>query len=159
MSHTLSMEAKVSNKEALITALKRMGVPENLIEVHETPVRLRTYHPEENKHAHIIVRRNLAERFSGRTSDIGWEQTDEGLFVAHIDEYDYTGTPCYNRNWQNRLYTYCLVETAKKECELKGYTPVESLDSTGRIVVSAIAKKFEAPKSKYAIQIKSATSK
>jgi hypothetical protein len=160
MSHTHDFEATIANEDALVTALKRMGVPEECIEVHKTPVRLRTYHSNENKVAHVVVRRNLRGNFRDYTSDIGWERKDDGTYVAHIDSYDYgNGIFAADDVWQQKLYTYCLVETSKIEMVNNGYEPVESLDDKGRIVLSGIAKKFDAPKSKYATKTIKSSSK
>lgn len=142
MSHTLEFETTITNQEALIRALKRMGVPEHLIEVHETAQRLKTYHSEEYKKAHVIVRRDIDRFLSGAHSDIGWERNEDGVFVGHIDEYDYRIGMVCDKEWQQKLYTYCNVETLKMEYERQGMEYTESLDAQKRIVLRA---KFKAP--------------
>ena len=141
MSHTLDFETVVQDAEALKRALLRMEVPESLIEIHDSPVRLNTYHKEENKIAHVVVRRKLNEHYS---SDIGWERNDEGLFVGHIDEYHYCGEPTppwYDAAWQKKLYTYYNVEATKIAFERQGMEYTESQDKQGRIQLRA---KFKA---------------
>ena len=144
MSHTLEFETTITNQEALIRALKRMGVPENLIEVHETAACLRTYHTEEYKKAHVIVRRSLENgcHWMGRHSDIGWERNEDGVFVGHLDEFNYEVLFHADKEWQQRLYTYCNVETLKIEYERQGMEYTETLDAQKRIVLRA---KFKAP--------------
>jgi hypothetical protein len=154
MSHTLDFETVISDQDALIRALVRMGIERDKIEVHETPVCLRTYH-NENKVAHIVVRRNLVDNFNGRASDLGFERNDEGLFVGHIDDFQYPGVTCYNEEWQQHLYTYCEVETAKISFEKKGMEYTETKDQQGRIQLRAKFKVI-APENKSRIKIHTA---
>jgi hypothetical protein len=138
MSHTNDFETVISCEEALIRALVRMGIPREEIEVHETPVCLRTYYDGDPiKRAHIVVRRDLENFCSGRYSDVGWEKNDEGLYVGHIDEHDYSGCSHYDKNWQERLYTYCNVETLKLEYERKGMEYKEVKTQDGRLQLRA----------------------
>jgi hypothetical protein len=139
MSHTLEFETTITNVDALVRALKRMDVSENLIEVHETAQRLRTFHENENKRAHVIVRRFLQKgnNWKGKHSDIGWEFNKEGVLIGHIDEFEYDDNPCYDHEWQTKLYTYCEVEAAKIAFEKQGMPYVEKTDKQGRIELRA----------------------
>jgi hypothetical protein len=135
MSHTLEFETTITNQDALVRALKRMGVPENCIEIHETATRLNTYHTEEHKFAHVIVRRRV---FNNRhSSDIGWELVD-GVFKAHVDDFEYGGSSIhFNKEWQQKLYTYCNVETMKAEFGKQHMECTETVDKQGRIQLRA----------------------
>lgn len=137
MSHTLEFETTITNQDALVSALKRMGIPENLIEVHETAQRLKAYHEEEVKYAHVIVRRDLNEFCHGTYSDYGWERNEEGVFVGHLDEFDYHVGPRLTREWQQKLYTYCNVETMKAEFDKQHMECTETVDNQGRIQLRA----------------------
>ena len=147
MSHTLDFETVVTDPQALVRALKRMGVPEQDIEIHEIAVRLNTYHEEEHKIAHVIVRRNLGCDYSHRNSDVGWEHNDEGVYVGHIDEFDYQNRTCFDKDWQQKLYTYYNVEATKIAFENKGMDYVETKDKAGRIQLRAKFAKATAAKS------------
>lgn len=141
MSHLLSMKAQVTSQEALIRALKRMGFQ---VEQHRNACPLKGYHAEDKKVAHIIVR-SLHTKIP---SDIGWEFTKDGC-QAHIDEYHYHDA-CYNKTWQNKLYTHYNVEVTKMAFEAKGIPCEESLDDKGRITLRA---KFKAPEQQSRIRI------
>jgi hypothetical protein len=137
MSHTLEFETTITNQDALVSALKRMGIPENLIEVHETAQRLKAYHEEEVKYAHVIVRRDLNEFSLGTHSDYGWERNADGVFVGHIDGFNYKVGPQLTSEWQQKLYTYCNVETMKMEFGKQHMECVETVDKQGRIQLRA----------------------
>lgn len=155
MSHTLDFETVISDQDALIRALVRMGIERDKIEVHEKPALMNTYHGED-KMAHVIVRRNLNSFSEGRNSDLGFERNDEDLFVGHIDDYDYNnGIQCYDKEWQQKLYTYCEVETAKISFEKKGMEYTETKDQQGRIQLRAKFKVI-APENKSRIKIHTA---
>ena len=139
MSHTLTFESVVMDQRALVRALVRIGVSESCIEVHEEPVPMRNYHENEETKANVIVRRKV---FAGsRNSDIGWERTDEGTFVAHIDSYNYGDATHFSEAWQQRLYTYYNVEATKIAFEKEGLEYTETTDTDGRIQLRA---KFKA---------------
>jgi hypothetical protein len=135
MSHTLDFTTNVMDQDCLVLALKRMGVPESSIQVHEKATLMATFHPEERKHAHVIVKRKV---FKGRfNSDIGWEKNDEGLFVGHIDEFAYNGSPHYGKEWQAKLYTYYNVEVTKKAFTQQGMEIIETKNEKNQIVIRA----------------------
>jgi len=135
MSHNLTFESTCDNEVALKRALIRSGVPENLIEVHETPVRLNTYHEEERKYAHVVVRRKVFSKMYN--SDIGWERNSEGMFVGHIDEHNYGDAPVYNAEWLTRLYTYYNIEVNKMSYEKRNIPYEEKIGADGRVEIRA----------------------
>jgi hypothetical protein len=144
MSHTNDFTTVIGDQEALIRALVCMGIPREQIEVHETPVRLRTYHEEEVKYAHIVVRKPLERdvNWINRHSDAGWERTDEGLFVGHVDSYNYgSHVPHFSEEWQQKLYTHCNYQTLKLEYERRGMEVTETKEKDGRLQLRAKFKK------------------
>jgi hypothetical protein len=152
MSHTNDFTTVISDQEALVRALVCMDIPREQIEVHETPVRLKTYHEEEVKHAHVVVRRRL---WVGKHSDVGWERNDEGLFVGHVDDYNYTGSPCYDTDWQRKLYTHCNYQTLKLEYERRGMEITETKAKDGRLQLRAKFKKVAVKESSNRTRIRS----
>ena len=143
MSHTNDFTTVISDQEALVRALVCMGIPREQIEIHETPVRLKTFHEEEVKHAHVVVRRRLWE---GVHSDAGWERNDEGLFVGHIDDYAYGVNASglyFSQEWQRKLYTHCNYQTLKLEYERRGMEVTETKEN-GRLQLRAKFKKVAA---------------
>jgi hypothetical protein len=137
MSHFNDFETTITDPDALVRALARMGIQEKDIEKHSTAVRLNGYHAEEKNNAHVVVRRKV---FGTANSDIGWELKD-GKYVAHIDEFDYGNGSPFNKIWQTKLYTYYNVEKSKIEFEQRGIEYTESKDDKGRIQLRA---KFKA---------------
>jgi len=123
MSHLNDFETVVSDQEALIRALGRVGITRSQIEVHNEAQNMQAYHKEDRtKKSHIIVRKNV----TGSMSDIGWENVD-GKYIAHIDDYNYGQRIKVDQNWQNKLYTYYNVEKSKMSLEKRGIEYTESL--------------------------------
>jgi Protein of unknown function (DUF1257) len=135
MSHLLDFKTQVTDKNALVRALERMGF-KGKVEVFDKAQILNGYHREDNKRGHIIVRKQN----TGIPADIGFEQAEDGTYVAHIDEFHYASAPHYNKAWQDKLYTYYNVEKSKMELEAKGISYDENRDDNGRIVIKATFK-------------------
>ena len=139
MSHYIDVKTQIKDTEALVRALKRVGMTN--IEVHETAQNLYGYQNDlRNQKAHVIIRKKYVGHAS---NDIGFEKKKDGFFVAHISEFD-QGTGEYkNRNskygvaWQKKLYTYYGVEVCKKEYDKKGWDYVEEVDEKDRIRLRA----------------------
>lgn len=131
MSHLNDFESVATDQEALIRALCRMGFTRAQIEVHETAQRINGYHVEDDKVGHIIIRK----QHSNIPSDIGWEKNEDGIFVGHVDSYNYSWVSKarhYNEKFNNELFTYYNVEKMKMDMEGKGIEYKESLDAKGR---------------------------
>lgn len=126
MSHYVQIVTAIKDQKALVRALDRMGFGKHKVELHDTPQNLYGYQGDvRSQKAHIILRRNYVGHAS---NDIGFERVN-GLYVAHISEYD---QGCYGSDWQKRLFTYYGVEKAKLELEKQGTEYVEDMDTEGR---------------------------
>lgn len=133
MSHLAKLKTSVTDAQALVRALGRMGIDKSRIEVHDKAIQAKGYHQEETFNANVIVRKN-----GSFGSDIGWEKDGRsGVFAAHLDEYNYSSGQHYSKEWQNRLYTFYNVEKAKMELEAKGIEHEELVDDVGRVQVRA----------------------
>jgi len=134
MSHFVNITTQIKDSKALIKALGRLGF--NNVEYHEKPANLYGYQNDLRKEmANVIIRR----KYVGTSSnDIGFEKNSNGLFIAHISEFDQgTGTYSnhkgkYGEEWQNKLYTWYGVEKAKMEFDKYGQTYCEDTDDQGR---------------------------
>lgn len=144
MSHLNAFETEMTNQEALIRALIRMGINRNAIEVHTRAQPIVGYHgTEDAKVGHIIVRARAARI----PSDIGWEKQGAS-YVSHVDEFDYTGTgwvdggagpgsPIYNKAWQTNLLNFYNMEQAKMGLEARGIAYTEDRDEQNRLRLRA----------------------
>jgi hypothetical protein len=144
MSHLNAFTTEMSDKDALLKALTRMGIPRNCIEVHDRAQPIVGYHgTSDHKVGHIIVRRQHARI----PSDIGWEKVGD-KYLAHVDDFDYThtswrnqgagpGSPIYNQAWNTELLNYYITEKKKAEMEAKGLTVIEERDELNRIRLRA----------------------
>ena len=135
MSHFVNIVTQIKDVRALISALERMGF-KGQVEYHEKPQALYGYKNDVRPEmAHVILRR---EYVGASSNDIGFEQKTDGLFVAHISEFDQgTGTYSsrtgkYGKEWQNKLNAYYGVEKAKVELKKRGLTYYEDVDEQER---------------------------
>lgn len=140
MSHLNDFKTQVTDRTALVRALERMGF-KGKVKVYDTAKRLNGFHSEDKKFAHVLV----TKEHTGIPADIGFEQTADGTFVAHIDDYKYWTGIQYNQAWQNKLYTYYNVEKSKMEFEAHGIEYEELKDEVGRIVVQGKFKQTTEP--------------
>lgn len=128
MSHYIDIKTEITDCNALVRALERMGFKDKT-EVHDVAQNLYGYQGDvRNQKANVIVRRKYVGRAS---NDIGFEKQNDGYFKAYISEYD--KNIGYNDNWTDKLYTYYGVECAKQEAEHEGLPYVEDVDENDRI--------------------------
>jgi hypothetical protein len=149
MSHLLDFKTCVTDRNALVRALERMGF-KNKVEVHDKAVLLSGHMIDTGrKLANVIVRK----QYTGIPADLGFEEKVDAdgntTFVAHIDEYNYSGFleqgMQYNKSWQDKLYTCYNVEKSKMELEAKGIDYTELKDDQGRLQIKATFKKELSP--------------
>jgi len=133
MSHVATVKTKISNPQALVRALLRMGIAQDRIELHEKAIQCHGYHQEEKFMANVVVRK------ATYGSDIGWEKTTDGTYAAHIDDYHYTGQH-YNTDWQTQVATYCNVEAVKILFEERNMEYTEKRTDRGLIQVRGVQK-------------------
>ena len=98
---------------------------------------MHTYHEEECKFAHVVVRRRIDDFCRGKSSDAGWEHNEEGVYIGHIDEFNYRVGDTFNSTWQQKLYTYYNVEATKIAFEKEGMEYTETTLKDGRIQLRA----------------------
>jgi len=148
MSHYLNLRTNITDQEALVRALVRLGGCFNKwnksdIESHNAAQNLYGYQGDKRpQKAQVVIRR---QNVGHAANDIGFERQADGTFRAHISEYD-TGRG-YNSGWLGKLTTYYGVEKAKIELDAKGLKYTETTDAKNgncpRLEVF-----FEAPKAK-----------
>jgi hypothetical protein len=148
MSHLDEFQTEMTDQEALIKALCRMGFTRDQIEVHERAQTIIGYHgTEDRKVGHIIIR----QAYSRIPSDIGWEKKN-GNFVGHVDAFDYRGpgwrdrckgginNVIYDKTWNVQLLNNYNFEKSKMALEARGIKCTECKDSRGRLQLRAIMK-------------------
>jgi hypothetical protein len=143
MSHLADFKTQVTDRDALVRALERMGF-KGKVEVHDTAVVMDSY-AREGKKANVIVRKV----HNGSLSDIGFEQQKNGTYTALIDTWGGT----YNQTWQNKLFTHYNVEKSKMEFESRGFKSVEGKDDAGRITLEVKFVKQSTEPGKIAVNI------
>lgn len=136
MSHYVKIKTQIKNQEALIRALGRLGFGKSKIEVFNTKSALYGFKGDlRAEQAHVIIRKQYV---GSSSNDIGFERGEDGLYVAHISEFDQgTGTykndhAPYGQVWQNKLKTYYGVELAKMTYEKMGIKYTEKVDEKNR---------------------------
>jgi hypothetical protein len=114
MSHFTRVRTKLRDAEALVAALKAVGL--SRVEVNEEPQQLYGYQGDTRpERAEVIIRRKDIGRLS---NDIGFARQADGLFEAIISDYD---RPKYNEAWLaglSRSYSYAATV---KYAETHGY--------------------------------------
>jgi hypothetical protein len=135
MSHYLDILTEITDRDALVHALERMGF-KGKIEIHETASYLYGFQGDRRKQkAHVIIRRSFV---GSSSNDIGFEKMPDGKFKAHISEYESAtgeyagGSGKYGQEWQNKLYTYYGVEKSKSEFDRRGLKYKEDVDEKQR---------------------------
>ncbi|MEM4250936.1 MAG: DUF1257 domain-containing protein [Candidatus Bathyarchaeia archaeon] len=148
MSHYLNLQTNITDQEALVRALVRLGGvrtswTRDRVESYNTAESLFGYKGDRRpQRAHVIIRRR---HVGPAANDIGFERQADGTFHAHISEFD--TSQGYNRDWLNKLTAYYGVEKAKMELDAKGLKYVESVDKTNNNC-PRLEVFFEAPKAK-----------
>jgi hypothetical protein len=136
MSHVSKLKTSITNPQALVRALVRIGIPMSRIEIHEQAQQCCGFHKEEKFMANVIVRKSTKLARGG--CDIGWEKTEDGTYTAHVDDYNYGGgQQHYSSAWQTQVATYSNVETAKIEMEKRDIEYEEVRDDKNRIQIVA----------------------
>lgn len=124
MSHYVELGTTMTDEEALVKALGRMGFSNNQIERHTQATSLRDYFGNISpQKANVIVRKRDAG-----IADLGWEKTKEGTYKSHLDLY----TGKYDKPWQDKLQVSYNVEKSKMECTKKKLKYTEDVDTENR---------------------------
>jgi hypothetical protein len=107
MSHFTRVRTKLRDAEALVAALKAVGL--SRVEVNEEPQNLYGYQGDiRPERAEVIVRRRDIGRLS---NDIGFARQADGLFEAIISGYDRRR---YDEAWLAGLFrSYSYAATVK----------------------------------------------
>lgn len=121
MSHISSVQVTVTDKEALLKALKRLGL---VAEVHEAAVPvLYRGHARGGVRAHIVVRQPF-----GYHADLGFELRADKTIATYTDTYYQAGKDLVNKFTQ--AYG---VEKAKMEARKKGFLAQEKTLDDGTV--------------------------
>lgn len=130
MSHYLDLETCMTDENALVKALGRMGYIN--VETHTSPTNLYGYQGDmREQKANVIVRRL---HVGPAANDLGWQKTTEGTYKANISEYD---SRRHDEAWQKKLATYYNVEKAKMAYNKRKIRYTESVDEQSRPTVKA----------------------
>ena len=129
MSHYLDMKVPLTDPEAIVRALTRMGFPKKAIEVHEKPVTLIGYSGE-TRQANIIVRKEWIQGhknsvgMTGYTcyADLGYHLQSDGTYQAYVDDHN------FNPTWVKKMSTYHNVELAKMRLDDKKIKYTETVE-------------------------------
>ena len=112
-----------------MAALERLGF-QGKLEVHQEAKALYGYQGDRREQqAHIIIRR---QHVGLAANDIGFQQYSDGLYRAHISDFDRKENG-YNDSWLGKLKQSYGVEKAKAEAKKKGYRVTEEKQGDGRI--------------------------
>jgi hypothetical protein len=147
MSHYLSMKcALITDPVALASALTRMGIDRNAIEIHEKATTLVGYNGE-TRLAHVIVRKEWLQDHAKQVNlggfnktdpsrntayaDIGFVKQEDGTYQALVDDHN------FNAEWVKKTSTYYKVEKTKKELTHRKLKYTEALEN-GKPVLTAI---------------------
>ena len=133
MSHYNKIKTQITNRDALIKALGKMGYKESQVEVHEEAQHLYGYQGDKRpQKANVIVRR---KNVGGAANDIGWELQEDGTYQAMISDYD---KHKHSTEWQNKLGTHYNVEQSKSTFEQYGWSWTESVTEEGELQVVGV---------------------
>lgn len=124
MSHYLDMKVPLTDCEAIVRSLGRMGIPRNAIEVHEKPVTMNGYGGQTRK-ANIVVRKRNLEKHNACSyayADLGFVENKDGTYTAYVDDSN------FNKEWVNKMATYHHVEKAKMALDEKKITYKETVE-------------------------------
>jgi len=97
MSAYIKINMPITDTECLLKALSELGFDEEIIEVHENPVKLVGYEGSlRNETANIVVRK---KHVGTASNDIGFKKTNLG-YKFIVSDYDRRK---YGSNWQRSL--------------------------------------------------------
>lgn len=130
MSHFVKITTEITDCDALVRALTRMGY-KNAIEFCKEAKRLKDYWGNLGQlQGNVILHRESI----GSHADIGFEKMKDGTYAVHIDSYDkesqHNGK--FDSVWQSKLTTLYGVEKAKSELEKRHLSYIEDVDEKER---------------------------
>jgi Protein of unknown function (DUF1257) len=114
MSHFTRVRTKLRDTDALVAALKAVGLKQ--VEVHDQPQSLHGYQGDTRpERAEVIVKRKHIGTFS---NDIGFARRPDGSFEAIISDYDRRK---YDQSWLTELARNYSYAATQKYAETHGY--------------------------------------
>ena len=131
MSHFMQSKTKISDPEAIVRALMKMGFTRNQIEVHTNNVGIQDYYKGTNQASIVIRRQN-----TGIPSDIGFRKEADGTYTGIYDEFNYGGLGVFNKDWQKKFVQHANNETCKIALEKQQISFEEITDKNGDIVLT-----------------------
>ena len=136
MSAYVEVETKIKDRDALVEALKelRTKIGRNWtdadIEVHEEAQPLVGYMGKVRaQRAHVIIRR---QSVGPSANDIGFEQKEDGSFVAHISDFD---KHFHNEQWRQELNVEYGTKFVEKKAKAKGYRMKKEVQADGSVKI------------------------
>ena len=132
MSHAVKMEVdfKQSQEHALVCALEVL-VGEGNVEVHETPVNLKTYSgtvAEDLPKCHIVIRKKHLGRY---VADAGYVRDSKGGYEAYLDKDYYFKAPKMDKISQEYA-----ANVTTKNLKAQGYL-IKRTETNGKIRILA----------------------
>lgn len=114
MSHNTSIELEIKDvnllKKALVDAL---GLAEDEVEVHKTPVEIQDYYKQKTRPAHVVVRAKALRRALGQGfADAGFF-VEKGSAVLNHDDMDTKLAGLYGRI-KGQYARHTALEAARK---------------------------------------------
>jgi hypothetical protein len=138
MSHYSRVAVKMTRKSCLVKALQQMGFEKHQIEVADAAMALRGYAGDERKQKAQVRIKGAGWRgenhVGGSSNDLGFEQLEDGSFVAHISEYDRSR---YNDKWIDSLTKFYTAETIREVADEYGFfIEEETTTEEGEILIT-----------------------
>lgn len=135
MSHYSQVKTAVKDKEAILSALERMGFNRDKIEVSNTPIELKMYHGgSANRQANIRIKGHgwgKESQLDGLCNDMGFVLQKDGTYELHIDNY----TSGKYKNFQDTLTNYYSAELVKRKSKELGFFLSEETETEEEITI------------------------
>lgn len=135
MSHYSVCNTTIKDKEAVLSALERMGFKRSHIDVSETPMELKMYNGTSAKRsANIRIKGHgwgKESQLDGLCNDMGFVQQANGTYELHIDNY----TSGKYKNFQESLTNYYAAELVKRKGKELGYFLSEETEAENEITI------------------------
>lgn len=141
MSMYTRVKTKITNRKALVNALKAMGFKENMIEVSDTPMALKGYQGDDRQQrAHIRIKGSGwghgSNYVGGASNDLGWEMLEDGTFAFHVSDYDVNK---YNQNWQKKLTQQYAKEVITEIAQDNKFFVEDTHEENGEIFMRVVS--------------------
>lgn len=136
MSHYTRVKTKLKSQSAIVSALKKMGFKDHMIEVSDTPMQLKGYGRDfRSQKANIRIKGSGwggQNYVGGMSNDLGFEQVEDGTFVFHVSDYDQHK---YNQKWQAKFMQQYGKSVIEEVCDAHGFMIEEESEVNGELYI------------------------